>query len=613
MLNTSVNVLDGPMTALRESEIRLMNEMSATLADIGTDAQEDRRRLLEIGQDLRDAFFLVVIIGEFNAGKSSFINSLIGEDLLPVGITPTTEAIEVIRYSEIPSRQPQLKESGIREWAHPNTGAIGVAIVDTPGTGSVFQKHEQTAKAFLHRSDLVIFVISAKRAFAETERLYLELAKNYGKKIILVVNQIDLLKPNEQHEVRRFVESQVGELLEIQPLIFMVSAKEALTARRQANLSGGTTENGAAEGAPVSVVSSAGGIDAVRAHLRGVFSETSPAKQKLLTQLDTAERIITRHYDNVKNRADLVSADTNKVHEVHKELQQQAQGLNDQLRSARDGIDKVFDGIRQRGMTFIDEQLSMKRIGRTLNKEALQQEFQNVVIGRALRDVNEATENYVNTVIDHSRIYWRGVIERLNQLKDLLEQEIGGLDAGVYAEQRESLQEAIQLAEGELRSYSNGKVVDEVQNIFNTNMNRFMVSSLAAFSGLIVTLLATIGTAGPVIGVHAAPLALPGLIIGAALAVPGGFFALRYLRRLSADSKRDFNERVDQLVAKYHTALDDLIQKERNRLTQYGNQVLTPIFSRLEVLAERYANQQKTFNAHRQQVETLRKGIQESK
>ena len=125
-----------------------------------------------------------------------------GSSLLPVGITPTTEAIELIRYGDVPNRKPTLREDGIREWSHPNTGAPGVALVDTPGTGSVFQKHETVAKSFLHRSDLVIFVVSAKRALAETERLYLELAKNYGKKIILVVNQIDLLQPKEPTEVR---------------------------------------------------------------------------------------------------------------------------------------------------------------------------------------------------------------------------------------------------------------------------------------------------------------------------------------------------------------------------------------------------------------------------
>src|SRR5690606_7190838 len=214
--------------------------------------------------------FLVVVIGEFNAGKSTFVNALLGDDLLPMGVTPTTEAIEMIRYHEVANRKPTMRGEATREWAHPGTGAPGVAIVDTPGTGSVFQRHEETAKAFLHRSDLVIFLLSAKRALADTERLYLQLARDYGKKIILVINQVDLLSPQEQADVRRFVERQVKDLLGLQPLLFMVSAREALNAQR-----GGATATG-----------DAGGMDAVRGHLRGVFSEAPPAKQKLLAQLD---------------------------------------------------------------------------------------------------------------------------------------------------------------------------------------------------------------------------------------------------------------------------------------------------------------------------------------
>ena len=170
--------MEGPLAALREKETRLLADIAATLAEMGNSALDDRQRLLDVAQDLRDAFFLVVIIGEFNAGKSSFVNALIGDELLPMGITPTTEAIELIRYSETTTRKPAMREDGIREWTHPNTGAPGVALVDTPGTGSVFQKHEKTAKSFLHRSDLVIFVLSAKRALAETERMYLELARD---------------------------------------------------------------------------------------------------------------------------------------------------------------------------------------------------------------------------------------------------------------------------------------------------------------------------------------------------------------------------------------------------------------------------------------------------
>lgn len=578
--------LDGPLAALRESEIRLLTDIAETLAEMGAQADEDRKRLQDVAYDLRDLFFLVAVIGEFNAGKSTFVNALLGDALLPMGITPTTEQIELIRYDQMPNRKPQLRDDGIREWRHPNVGAPGVAIVDTPGTGSVFKKHETIAKEFLHRSDLVIFVISAKRAFAETERLYLELAKHYGKKIVLVVNQIDLLEPQEQGEVRRFIERQAADLLDLRPLIFMVSAREALAQPGSGN------------------------IEAVRAHFRGVFQEAPPAKQKLLAQLDMAQQTVKRFQDTLQGKASLVSADTTKVREVQKELEQQSLGLEGQLVDARAEVDKVFEGIRQRGLAFIDSNLTIRKIGRKPKREALQSEFQEVVIGRALRDINEATSGYINAVVDQSRRYWRSIIERLNQLRELVEQELSGLDAGVYAEQRESLQEAINIAEAELKSYSSGKIVGDIEKMFETNLNNFVSSTLAAVGGWVVTLLA-ISSLAPG-GLAAGPLAPVALVIGLPIAAVGSVAAYRYYRRVTSETRRDFNERIDQVEKSYNQALQDLTQKERSRLTQYGNQVLTPIFSRLEVLAQRYAQQQHELDEYLRQIETLRKGIKES-
>lgn len=589
-----LNTLDGTLAALREEEIRLLTDIGSTLAEMGESAQEDRQRLLDVANDLRDMFFLVVIIGEFNAGKSSFINALLGDSLLPTGITPTTEAIELIHYGDL-ERKPTMREDGIRVWSHPNTGAPGVALVDTPGTGSVFQKHETVAKSFLHRSDLVIFVISAKRAFAETERMYLEVAKNYGKKIVLVINQIDLLQPKEQVEVRRFIEQQASELLDIRPLVFMVSARESLNAKN----------NGSAVGDP-------GGIDAVRAHLRGVLNEAPPAQQKLLAQLDMASYLVNTEQSLIQRKADLVNVDTTKVREVQREMEQQSLGLEGQLKAARAELDSVFEGMRQRGMNFIDTNLSFRKIGRTPKREVLQSEFQEVVIGRAMRDIGEATNGYINAVVDSSRLYWRSVIERLNQLRELMEQEITGLDAGIYAEQREALQDAIRIAESELKTYSTGKIVTEMQDIFETNSAGFTTSVLASVGGLILILLA-LAPAGPILGLGAAPLAFPAFIVGAPVLLGGGYYAWRYFRGVVNDTKKDLHKRIDELQKTYQSSLDDLTRKERSRLTQYGNQVLIPIYSRLEVLAQRYAAQQAALRAHISQVARLRENIEKAK
>lgn len=588
---TSVN--DGQIAVLREKAIELINDIAEALGKEGEDAQDDKQRMLDVAQDLRDMFFLVAIIGEFNAGKSSFVNAMIGENLLPMGITPTTEYIELIRYSEAPERQPVIRED-LRQWGHPNTGAPGVAIVDTPGTGSVFEQHESTAKKFLHRSDLVIFVISAKRAFAETERLYMELARQYGKKIILVLNQVDLLEQKEQLEVRRFIEGQVKEKMGMEPLLFLVSAKEAL---KSMEAEGDTDET-------------AGNLNAVKAHLRGVYSEAPPAKQKLLAQLDTVSRILQSYEDEVSRKSGAVDLDLGKVRDVQSELDEQSLGLELRMKEAGNEIDSVMEGIRKRGNEFIDTNLTVRKIGRGLDRQKLQDEFQDQVIGRSLRDISDAAGGYINAVVDQSRLYWRGVIDRLNQLQDLMEQEAGGLDASIYAEQRESLQQAIRIAETELKTYSSGQVVADMKKSFDTNMNGFQTSVLATVGGLVVAAVALF-TPGPLVGATAAAFALPAFIAGGAVAVVAGIPAYRYLRRINEETKEEFNKRIDDLVKNYNNALDDLTKKERNRLTQYGNQILTPIFSRLEVMSKRYADQQERLDRFQREIGDLRGRVKE--
>jgi hypothetical protein len=253
--------------------------------------------------------------------------------------------------------------------------------------------------------------------------------------------------------------------------------------------------------------------------------------------------------------------------------------------------------------------MTVRKLGRGMDKQQLQEEFQDVVIGRSLRDINAAASDYINAVVDQSRLYWRGVIDRLNKLQDLMEQEAGGLDSGIYAEQRAGLQEAIRIAEAELKSYSSGEVVGDMKQSFDSNMGNFQLSALASLSGVVVAILAILAP-GPLIGIAASPFALPAFIAGGAFALIAGVPAVQYMRRISRETKDRFNERIDTLIKKYHEALDELTARERNRLTQYGNQILTPIFSRLEVLAKRYRDQQERLERYQRDIDDLRERIE---
>jgi GTP-binding protein EngB required for normal cell division len=491
-----------------------------------------------------------------------------------------------VRYSETAQRVPVRQDATVRVWQHPNTLAPGVAVVDTPGTGSVFKKHEETAKSFLHRADLVIFVLSAKRALAETERLYLDLARNYGKKIILVINQADLLKPDEQMQVKHFVEKQVEDLLDLHPLIFMVSARDAL--------------NGDEAGS---------GMSALKAHLRAVLNESPPAQQKLMAQLDFIERVARTNLKRAEARAGLIDSNSLQVRDVERELGEQTGSMSQPLNAARAEINRTIEAMRARGHSFIRENLSLRRLGRSLNREKLQQDFEDVVIGRAVKDIHAASLEYVNALVDGSRAYWRGVIERLNRLHDLLGQDVEGLDANAYAEQREALQEAVRQAEAQLRSYSSSDTVRELDERSMSEVTNFTYSFVAMIVGLIAAVLA-LATPG---AVAAVPLATLAFVVGAPVALLGGGAAIIYWRRAQTRVRADFDARVDRIRDTYNESLDDLMRKERARLQQYGQQVLTPIFSRLEVLTNRYAAQRAQLQLIIGQLESLRKTIEDSR
>ena len=80
-----------------------------------------------------------------------------------------------------------------------------MTIVDTPGTNAIFREHERLTTEFVPRADLVLFVTSADRPFTESERAFLEVIRNWGKKIVVVVNKIDLLERSEEREQVRAV------------------------------------------------------------------------------------------------------------------------------------------------------------------------------------------------------------------------------------------------------------------------------------------------------------------------------------------------------------------------------------------------------------------------
>src|SRR5512136_484660 len=189
-----MRILTDSQESLLKNSRSLLNDLRASLIQFGA-TTEDHETLADSIRQL-DELFLLVVVGEFNSGKSAFINALLGQKLLKEGVTPTTTQINILRFGETQERH--VESENLHTLTAPLELLAELNIVDTPGTNAIIRQHETITQQFVPRSDLVLFVTSADRPFTESERAFLETIRDWGKKVVIVLNKIDLFQSEEE-------------------------------------------------------------------------------------------------------------------------------------------------------------------------------------------------------------------------------------------------------------------------------------------------------------------------------------------------------------------------------------------------------------------------------
>ena len=186
--------------------------------------------------DLRDRIeepYMFVIVGEVKAGKSSFINALLGEpNLCAVAPSPMTDTIQQIMYGETPRTEevsPYLKRV-----YQPNTILRDIAIVDTPGTNTIIAHHQEITERFIPGSDLVMFVFEAKNPYRQSAWEFFDfMHREWHKKIVFVLQQKDLMDAEDLAVNTKGVVEYAMRKGITQPVVFCVSAKQELDGYHQ--------------------------------------------------------------------------------------------------------------------------------------------------------------------------------------------------------------------------------------------------------------------------------------------------------------------------------------------------------------------------------------------
>jgi len=229
----STEQISGKLLSTYETIRRQENEQITELIEIleRVDGLPDSQM-----EQVRDALFhtnhpfLMVVVGPFGSGKSSIINALLGEEIMEVGPIPTTDRIVILRHGPDVQR---TRSGDVETIFHPSPLLENLSLVDTPGLESVFRMHDEVTRRFLHRADIVLLVMIATQVLTASNLEYMQELKTYGKRVILVINQMDVLEPEERQQVRDFVLEQSRLHLGFEPKIWLVSARQALAAHQE--------------------------------------------------------------------------------------------------------------------------------------------------------------------------------------------------------------------------------------------------------------------------------------------------------------------------------------------------------------------------------------------
>src|SRR5690242_816370 len=140
-------VLQDEQRMLLQQERQLASELQACL--VGFEGADAYATTLRQVTDALDDLFLLVIVGEFNAGKSACINALLHENVLEEGAVPTTTEVMIVRYGQ--KNERHQRDKALLELYYPADFLQDISIVDTPGVNAVLREHERITEDFIPR------------------------------------------------------------------------------------------------------------------------------------------------------------------------------------------------------------------------------------------------------------------------------------------------------------------------------------------------------------------------------------------------------------------------------------------------------------------------------
>jgi small GTP-binding protein len=522
-------VVDPQVQSLVRREGQLLVQLRETLE---REQAEERRRVEELLATLED-LFTIVIVGEFNAGKSSLINALFGVKLRVEGPIPVDDRISLLRFGETQSLK-QLTDFVV-EQSYPIDFLRNITLVDTPGTNSIVARHQEITEDYIPRADLVLFVTSIDRPLSESERKFLEYIREWGKKIIFVLNKVDTKDENEIAQVLEYLKTNIRAIFGFDPVIYPVSAKT-----RQ-------------------------GFDALENYIFKVLSERERVRIKLQAPLDTIASLSKKQFTIIESRRELLVTDKERINSITSQLDKARADLESNFKQFVMRVDNLMMDLERRGVDFLDRYVRIQHFMMLRDSLRFREEFDRQVFQGFKGSIDSTIQESVDWLVRENMKLWNGTVEEFHRdaARDARDREVIGRVGREFAYNREEVYSRMRLqAEQRLASYDinieSRRIID---NAMRAVIQSFGLGAGALGLGYIITS-----------AVSSMALDVTGLTAATMLLVTS-FLILPYKR---SKAKTEFKQRINELRTTMRESLERESTTEIDKMIRGINGAFEP-------------------------------------
>jgi len=371
-----------------------------TLDHLGREAAISPARLAllkNLLSNLEDPF-LFVVVGEVNAGKSTLLNALFGEDFCNADVIPTTDRIAFFKYGE-EVHEFEFSED-IVEVFRPNGFLRDFNIVDTPGTNSIESGHQQITEQFLPMADLAIFVFSVTNPWGATTWDFLDrIHHQWKKKIIFVLQQCDLRTEEEVAAILEHLQKTAHHRFGQHFPTFAVSAKQAFLART------------ASEGnEPLAEASQ---IGALERYISGVVESSEPRLVKLIHAWRASCYVLGEVKEKLGAASEIIRADTELLSELEPACRIQQQRTMRKCEPLFEAFDQSFMAAGIQAEPLLDSEFRIVSV--LLPRRQCAEEIEGLIFATTMKAVRRSVGAGAEAVREDVQHLWERVSHEMQE------------------------------------------------------------------------------------------------------------------------------------------------------------------------------------------------------